>query len=62
MMVRRSWPTREVGADLNVLLVDDAGGGGGDVRVAEVELGLIDLGLGLLDVGESGVGLGLLER
>ena len=31
------------------------------MRVAEVELGLIDTGLGLLDVGESGVGVGLLE-
>ena len=51
----------EVGAHLHILLVDDAGGGGGDVGVAEVEQRLIDLGLGLLDVGEGGVGLGLLR-
>ena len=50
-------PDAEVGADLDVLLVDDAGGGGGDVGVGEVELGLIDLGLGLLDVGGGGVGV-----
>ena len=50
----------EVRADLHVLFVDDAGGGGGDVGVAEVEQRLIDLGLGLLDVSHGGVGLGLL--
>ena len=31
-------PDAEIGAHLNVLLVDDAGGGGGDVGIAEVEL------------------------
>ena len=51
----------EVGAYLHILFVDDAGGGSGDVGVAEVQQGLIDLGLGLLDVGEGGVGLGLLR-
>ena len=51
----------EVGAYLHVLFVDDAGGGRGDVGVAEVEQGLIDLGLGLFDVSQRGVGFGLLR-
>ena len=53
-------PDAEVGAYLHVLFVDDSGGGGGDVGVAEVECGLINLGLGLLDVSHGGVRFGLL--
>ncbi len=51
----------EVRADLNVLLVDDAGYRGDDVSVGEVEFSLVETGLGLIDVGEGGVGGGLLD-
>jgi hypothetical protein len=53
-------PDAEVGADLDVLLVDDSGGGRGDVGVGQVQLGLVDLGLSGLDVSDGGVGFGLL--
>ena len=53
-------PDAEVRANLDVLFVDDAGGGGGDVGVAEVELSLIDFGLCLFDVRHGSVGLRLL--
>ncbi len=51
----------EVGAEYDVLFVDDAGGGREDAGVGEIEQCLVDLGLGLLDGGEGGGGLGALR-
>ncbi len=59
-MVEEILPDAEICAHLDVLFVDNAVGGGGDVGVAEVELSLIDLGLCLLDVSHGSVGFGLL--
>ncbi len=51
----------DVAANGDVFLVDDAGDGRDDLGVAEVQLGLLQLGPVLLDVGTGSFGAGLLH-